>query len=517
MLTDQTEQAHAVGEQLHHFHGGLHLRHNKKISCETPLDRTSVPDLLYVPLLQQYGADAKATVEPGQIVLKGDEIGCFGHLGSGCVHAPSSGIIKAITQLPISHPSGADGWCVVIETDGLDQWKKLETLTDWYNADPSLLRQKIRSSGIVGLGGAVFPTAYKTEEAVKKNIHTLILNGSECEPYISCDEMLMREQADSIILGARILQRAIAATSIVIAIEDQMGVVNRALIQAVKKSGDDNIRIVKVTTIYPEGGEKQLIQVLTGLEVPTGGRPADLGLLCQNVATAAAVARAVVEGKPLIDRIVTVTGSGIRKPRNLVARIGTPISDLVAQCGGYTKDVARLILGGPMMGYALNSDANPVIKAANCILALTESEIHPPQVEMPCIRCGECARVCPAVLLPQQLNGSIRNQQWEEAADDGLADCIECGCCDFVCPSHIPLTAWFRFGKSEIRKLALERKQAETARQRYEARDVRLLGIKQERRQRMDEKKRAINDKEKKRIKLAEAISRAGARRDRNE
>ena len=294
----------------------------------------------------------------------------------------------------------------------------------------------------------------------------------------------------------------------------QMGVVNSALTEAVRNSGASGIDIIKVTTIYPEGGEKQLIKVLTGMEVPSGGRPTDLGLLCQNVATATAVARAVTEGKPLIERIVTVTGSGIRRPRNLLAQIGTPISNLVDECGGYAPEAARLVLGGPMMGYALSSDGNPVIKAANCILVLSADDIRPPQAEMPCIRCGECARVCPANLLPQTLDWSVRNGLWDDAKDLGLSDCIECGCCDFVCPSHIPLVEWFRFGKSQLQLIAMEQRNAESARQRFDAREFRLAQLKQQRKQRIEEKKRALSDNSEKQKKIAAAIKRVHSRQD---
>jgi len=503
----QIEVAEEAGKRIHHFHGGLILQHNKKMSCLDPVERPHLPALLVVPLLQHAGDMTEPLVRKGQTVLKGQAIGqCHACV---TVHSPVSGMVEAIEEQPMSHPSGQPGLCVVIKPDGKEQWVKLNPIEDWHTASPESLILQFQNCGLAGLGGAVFPTHTKMREGQDKNIHTLILNGVECEPYISCDEMLMREQPDKIILGARILRRALGAERVVIAIEDQMGAVLKALTGCREYAKSKNISVVKVPTIYPEGGERQLIQVLTGLEVPADGRPSDLGMVCQNVATAAAVAEAVTEGKPLIERYITVTGNGIKHPRNFQALFGTSISHLVNLCDGYTKDVARLVMGGPMMGYALDSDSAPVVKASNCILALSQQDIAATQPEMPCIRCGECARVCPASLLPQQLHLQISNELWKSAQEYGLSACIECGCCDYVCPSHIPLVDWFRYGKVEIRKLALENEASELARKRFEDREARLLRVKQERAEKMTRRKQILNDKAVQQDRIQASILRA--------
>jgi electron transport complex protein RnfC len=444
---------------------------------------------------------------------------------SAAVHAPVSGKVAAIEPHRFPHPSGLAGTSIVIDNDHRDQWVERTPVADDY---PSLsshdLRNIIRDAGIVGLGGATFPAAVKQTEV---GIETLLLNGVECEPYISCDDMLMREHADGIIKGAKIIAHIIRANKCVIAIEDNKPQAIEAVTDAVNRDGAGDIEVQTVPTIYPSGGERQLIKVITGKEVPVNGLPSDIQVLCHNVATAYAIYKAIYEAEPLISRIVTITGRGVNLPQNLEVDIGTSIQDCIEYCGGYRNDARALIMGGPMMGLTLDTDALPVIKATNCLLvtagidiSLPESEVH-----MPCIRCGKCVDVCPANLLPQQLYWFSGKKDYDRALEYNLFDCIECGCCVYVCPSRIPLVQYYRHAKSDIWEQERERKKSDIARQRHEARLERLEKQKQEREARLKKKRDALaknkkgRDKEmdRKKALIAAALARVNEKKSKQD
>jgi Na+-translocating ferredoxin:NAD+ oxidoreductase subunit C len=497
------------GQRLYSFPGGLKLRHHKKISCEQPLQPASLPEALYVPIGQHQGDAGELLVQSGDTVLKGQPLTASDDDFQVPAHAPTSGTIEALMPWPAAWPPGSHRRCLKLLPDGHDQSTPARPLLDWPQVDNHTLIDHLRSHGLAGLGGAMFPTAAKLR-GDWPGIDTLIINGAECEPWIACDEMLMRTRPEEVIEGALILARAVDARHIVIAIEDQMGMVAAALEKACKDIAEcQHVRITRVTTIYPEGGERQLIQVLTGREVPHDGLPQDLGLLCHNVATAAAARAAVIDGQPLIERIVTVTGPGIVNPRNLVARIGTPIAHLVEQAGGYAAGVNRLVLGGPMSGLALDNDDIPVAKGTNCVLALVDEQLAHAQPTMPCINCGECVRVCPASLLPQLLFRSIAADHLDEAAELNLFDCIECGCCAQVCPSHIPLVDWYRHGKGQLGLKQLDQRRAALARRRHEARETRLARAQAEREARRERRRQKLTAPDKAKSEIEAAIARA--------
>lgn len=456
------------------LHGGIRLPGEKGMSTTSPILQAPIPDQLIIPLTQHVGSPSQPIVGIGEHVLKGQLIAdTDGSLGAP-VHASSSGKIVAIEPWPVSRRHGDTAPCIIIECDGRDQAiEAMESIVDYTRMDSDSLLQKILQGGIVGLGGAVFPTAQKLMQAVTAPLEYLILNGVECEPYISCDDMLMREYADDVLLGAQILLHALSLSYCYIAVESDKPQALIALGEALGRLEDERIVLKQVPTIYPSGGEDQLVQLVTNKEVPTGGLPTDVGCVVQNVGTAAAINRWVRHGEPLISRITTITGDGVEKPVNVMARIGTTIADVVKLAGGYADQASQLVVGGPMTGKSVSTDRVPLVKATNCVLVLVD-EVVADDIR-PCIRCGECAEVCPIQLLPQQL-------YWFSCADDeaklrqfGLIDCIECGCCDLVCPSHIALTADFRMAKARMRELADEKARAERARQRYETRNLRVL------------------------------------------
>jgi electron transport complex protein RnfC len=478
--------------ELWNFHGGLHLPDHKALSLTGPSRQADLPKRLILPLHQHIGEPAQPLVGPGQQVLKGEKIADSIAPVTAPLHAPTSGTVVEIAEHPIPHPSGLPGPCIVIEPDGQDTWGRLpEPITNYLQTDAQVLRERIREAGIVGMGGATFPSAVKLNPG--KPIKTLIINGAECEPYITCDDRLMQEHPERVLEGVRILRHMLQSEECLIAIEDNKPEAILALHDLVRD--DEPIEVIRIPTLYPSGGEKQLIRILTGREVPSSGLPAQLGVICHNVATTAAIADAVLKGRPLISRLVTLSGEGIKEPGNFEALIGTLASDLIAQAGGYQGDPQQLILGGPMMGFDLANDAIPITKGANCLLCPTPQEAPCPEPAQACIRCGRCADVCPAHLLPQQMYWYSRAKDLEKVQDYNLFDCIECGCCSHVCPSHIPLVHYFRYAKHESWAQERERRESEHAKQRHDARIARLERLEAERKAKLRKKKEALDKK----------------------
>jgi len=453
------------------IHGGIHPPERKELSNRTPVRQMPLPARLIVPLAQHLGAPAEPCVTLGEPVLKGQLIAEASGFVSAPLHAPTSGTVSFIGPQPYPHVSGMTATAIVIDSDGRDQWIELQPRTDYRQLPPADLLEIIRQAGINGLGGAGFPTAVKLTAPPTQAIHTLIINGTECEPYITADDLLMREKATELVAGIEILEHLIQPQRVLIGIEDN----KPEAIEAVRAALGDRPYVLKVfPTKYPSGGEKQLIQILTGEEVPSGGLPADIGMLCQNVGTCVAIHDAVLLGKPLISRITTLTGEALAEPMNVEALIGTPVAELLAFAGLDSGKLNRLIMGGPMMGFTLPSLDVPLIKTTNCLLASTLAELPPPPPALPCIRCGECAEACPASLLPQQLHFFALGQEHEQLKAYNLFDCIECGACAYVCPSSIPLVQYYRAAKGEIRALEHKQQKAEHSRQRFELRQERL-------------------------------------------
>lgn len=456
-----------MSRRLFSFHGGVKPEPHKAESAGVPIRPAPMPPILVVPLRQNARAVSRCIVEIGHRVLKGERIGeAEGVLGTA-VHAPTSGTVIDIGDRPMAHPSGLATPCVVIEPDGEDRAIAV-TAFDYRGVDRQTALDFLRDSGLVGMGGAAFPSHIKLGRGT--GVETLVLNGAECEPWITCDDRLMRERADTILSGALILLDLVGARRIVVGIEDDKP---EAIAEMCNAAAALNrpVEIIPVPALYPTGGEKQLIRALTGIEIPHGKLGTEYGVQCFNVGTAHAVFRAVTLGEPVISRVITLTGN-VRNPGNFEVRIGTRIADLLPLVEP-EEDTDRYILGGPMMGVALPDLAVPVVKGSNCVIAASPRLFPPPPPELPCIRCGACARACPAELQPMELYWFSRSRNFGKAQEYHLFDCIECGSCAYVCPSNIPLVDYYRFAKGEIWAREREAAAASQARERFEFRNYR--------------------------------------------
>ncbi|REF28168.1 electron transport complex protein RnfC [Xenorhabdus cabanillasii] len=452
------------------FDGGIHPPEMKLQSSRTPLRHAPLPEELIIPLQQHIGPEGELLVKAGDKVLKGQPL-TIGIGRTVPVHASTSGTITAIEPCVTAHPSGLKELCVRLRPDGEDQWCERIQTADYTSLEADTLLQRIHEAGIAGLGGAGFPTAAKLK-GDGSHINTLIINAAECEPYITADDRLMQEHAGEIIEGIRILIHLLNPKQVLIGIEDNKPEAINALKSALKN--DKSIALRVIPTKYPSGGAKQLTKILTGKEVPSGGRSSGIGVLMQNVGTVMAIKRAIIDGEPLIERVVTLTGEAVNSPGNFWARLGTPVQFLLQQAKFKPQSEQMVIMGGPLMGFTLPDLNVPVVKISNCILAPSTHEMEPKAIEEACIRCGLCVEACPAGLLPQQLYWFSRGQEHEKAKSHNLFDCIECGACAYVCPSNIPLVQYYRQEKAEIRTIDAEARRSSEAKLRFEAKQARM-------------------------------------------
>lgn len=426
---------------------GVHPADHKRPAADQPVRQLPAPPRVHLLLAQHVGAPARPVVLVGQRVKKGELVAAAQGNISAPVHASVSGVISAIGEITAPHASGLTGMAISIDSDGLDEWIEAERPVDPFSLSPDEIARKVAAAGIVGLGGATFPSSVKLNLGRRSKIDTLIINGSECEPYLSCDDRLMRDQAEEIVKGIRLMLIATGAPQAKVGIEDNKPEAISAMRQAAASYGE--IVICPVPARYPMGSDRQLIVELTGREVPSDARAADVGVIVHNVGTAYAVAQAVCLGRPLVSRLMTLNGAAAQSPGNYEVPLGTLISDFVAFAGGVRENPAKLIMGGPMMGTVLPNLHVPVVKGCSGVLLLSADEAAVSEADA-CIRCGSCVKACPMGLLPLEMSARIRNEEMDAAADLGLADCIACGCCAYVCPSHIPLVQYFYHAKGEL-------------------------------------------------------------------
>lgn len=491
--------------------GGVHAEERKaETASQSIVNNFPLPKKLYIPLQQHVGKPAEPLIRVGDRVLKGQLLAYSQGMISAPVHAPSSGIILDVNDYPAPHPSALPIRMIVLETDGKDEWIETHPVADPFQLTPEDISLRVGAAGIVGLGGATFPTAVKLNMGRENHIDTLIINGAECEPYLSCDDRQMQERAEQIIDGVRLMlhgmtnapegglagQPGMPPEHAVVAIEDNKPQAYFAMRAAAEPY--PRIKVIQIPTRYPMGWDRQLIRYVTGKEVPVGCRSSEIGVTIHNVGTAYATHKAIRYGQPLVSRVITVAGGAVGRPMNVEVPLGTLISELFKFCEVNIGDTARIIMGGPMMGDSLPHSGLPTVKATSGILALTASELKDSD-EKPCIRCASCVTVCPAGLRPLDMANNIRVNQLDAAVDIGLKDCISCGCCSYICPSNIPLVQYFKYASGEVMARQQAAHKSEQTKRLMDDRNARLERIAQQ--QREDELARIAAKAERERLK----------------